>query len=71
MDEPVPAAQLGFIAGFWGLGAAHKPLHVPHAATPPDRADAEPLSAGLPCSALVPALPGLLCTGEMLWGTLS
>lgn len=33
MHELVPAAQLGFIAGFWGLGAAHKPLHVPCAAS--------------------------------------
>lgn len=43
------------------------PPPVPHAATHSQQGWRRTLSAGLPCSALVPALPGLLCTGEMLW----
>lgn len=69
MHKLVPAAQLGFIAGFWGLGAAHKPLHVPRAAS--QQGWYRPPVCWVPCSILVPVLPGLLCIKEMLWGALS
>lgn len=54
MDEPVPAAQLGFIAGFLGSEQlSQAPPRSPCSHSSQQGLKAEPLSAGLPSQLLV------------------